>query len=301
MSTTEETVTAPTGKAAFDAARASLSAQSSDHAADTGEGNDTTPEATPTVEDPAPAADPPVETATTDDDGLLTAAEVEKLSEKERGLYEKAQKNYTLKTQKLAAERKDFEKWKPLIDAISADPEAAIRKLAEERGLKFAEPVTEDTTPEELKFLEPVLSARDKQLEAKIRAELAPLKEGMDRITSEAIAAETQADEAAFEAKYPDYRKLEPRMLELAQDFIPARKMEGGKYLAILRTLALAETSEAEKTKKVVEKINKAAANADPVESGIPNSRVEHAIPPPDKRSMRDAWEAAKRGERWVK
>ena len=268
---------------------------------------DDTPPETPPAQEPEKPADEPTETGEPPDT-LLSEEEVRQLSAKDRKLYEKAQKNYTQKTQKLAADRKAMEEWTPLIDGLKADPDATLEKLAKERGFVLQKPETKqestsaDDLPEELKFLEPIFSAREKALEAKIRAEMAPVKDGLDRMTSEAIAAETQSTIAQFSAdpRYSNWKQHEARMLEIGAEFIPAKPMSDFKYMQHLYTLATAELNEAEQTKKLVTKINKSAANVDPAAPTVQDSRVEHALPPPGSRSMRDAWDAAKRGESWV-
>ena len=304
--TVEQVTEQPKGDAAFAAARAQIAQSEKDQAQSAV--SDDTPE-TKTVEEPEKVADQPEESTEEEIDALLTPEEVAALPKKERSLYEKAQKNYTLKTQALAAERKEMEQWKTLIDALQNDPDSAIRQLAERRGLKFAEkPVEQDNTPipDELKFLEPIFAAREKAIEAKLEAKYGPLKEQVDSITSQAIAAETESSLAQFEAKNPGWKKYETRMLEIGQEFMPAKPMSDMKYMETLLTLAKINDTEAEKTKKVVEKINKAVASAEPNISGVPTHRVETTPPSnwtgmTDRQQLEAAMAAAKRGERWVK
>jgi hypothetical protein len=66
-----------------------------------------------------------------------------------------------------------------------------------------------------------------------------------------------------------------------------------------LYTLATAGLKQIETTKKTVDRINKAAKASEPQTSGAPPERVSTLLPPPDKRGIRDAFEAAKRGEVW--
>lgn len=300
----------PTGRDAFAAARASLPAQSTDQAPVISEPLDDTPEKK-TVEEPEKVADQPEKTTEDPEDTLLTADEVSKLNPKERGLYEKAQKNYTLKTQKLAADRKELEQWKPLIDQLTTNPDAAIEQLAQQRGMKLSKAAQDNTVekqteatlaelPEELAFLKPVFEAYGKKLMDTMRGEITPLKEGYSAIVSEAAAAETEATLKSFEAKYPGWQKHEKAMLDMGQKILPGKGMSDFEYMEILHRQVTAGTDEAERTKKTVEKINKSAAASESPTPGIANSRVEHALPPPDKRDIKAAWEAAKRGEVWT-
>lgn len=89
-------------------------------------------------------------------------------------------------------------------------------------------------------------------------------------------------------------------MLEIGKKFVPTEgAMTDFEYMETLHQLATANITQAEQTKKVVEKINKAAASAEPNTPGVSSERVEHVLPPPDQRSMRHAYAAAKRGEVW--
>lgn len=327
MSTTEETVTTevkpeaaaekatPAPKTFKEHYKAAKAAQSTDQGA--GEaGDDTTDdgeEKTPAQETEKPA-DEPTESGEDTNDALLTPEEVSKLSPGDRKLYEKAQKNYTLKTQKLAADRKDIDEWKPLIEGLKDDPATAVEQLAARFGLKVAKADAQDTKtvetktaetlaelPDDLQFLKPVFEAYGKKLLESVRGEIAPVKEAQDRIVSDAVASETESTLTAFEAKYPGWKKHEAKMLEIGKKFVPAAgSMTDFEYMETLHRLATADITEAEKTKKVVEKINKAAQSVEPTTPAAQDSRVEHALPPPGKRSIKDAYAAAKRGERWT-
>lgn len=300
---------APTGKAAFDAARASLSAQSKDDA--TSQAKDDTSTNKP-AEDTAEVADQPTE-ATDKTDALLTPEELAALSPKERAQAEKWQAKLTQESQRQAAQRKELEGLLPLVEALKTDPLSAIEKIATANGLKLSKAAEQDTktvdkhtaaamadVPEDLQFLKPVLESVVKKVLDSVKAEVAPIKEAHAQMASETAAAETTATLATFDAKYPGWKKHEGQMSAIAAKFVPvAGSMTDFEYMEQLYTLATAKDSAAEKTKKVVEKINKAAASVEPTSSGMPAERVEHALPPPEKRTMRDAYNAAKAGIRW--
>ena len=314
MSTTEETVqteSAPaTGKDAFAAARASITAQSPDQGVK--EVEPTEPDDTPVTEtpaeDPAKVADQPTEPTEEPTDALLTPAELAALPAKERARAEKWQAKLTRQAQANAAQAKAFDEWKPLIEALKSNPEAAIEELAKQRGLSIARPKqdtpVEDDLPPELAFLKPVLEARENRIEARIRAELAPVKEAQAHATNEAMARETEATKEQFSAKYPGWQKHEAKMLEIGQRIIPiAGKMTDFEYLELLHTMATANISEAERTKKVVEKINKAAQSVEPTTPGVSENRVEHVMPSgltDSSTRWKAAVAAAKQGHRWT-
>ncbi len=290
-------------KSVFDQAREAVAQSEKDQGA-AAASDDTTPETQP-AEEPEKVADQPEET-TEDTDAILSTDELAALPPQERKKAEKWVAKLTRQSQELSATKRDLEEWKTLVDALKNDPDAAIRQLAERRGLKFVqEPVTQDTVqpiPEELKFLEPIFAAREKAIKAELEAKYGRLEERVDTMSAEAAAAETESTIAQFTAKYPDWKKHEARMLELGQEFIPAKPMSDYKYMEHLHTLATAKITEAEQVKKTVEKINKSVASAEPPQSGVPNHRVEHHVPTdPAKRTLREAYEAAKRGEKWVR
>ena len=319
MSDTTETIPTETpkeatGKGAFAAARESIRAQSSDQGPEETPPEEDQPavEATPSQEPEKPADETP-DTGQTEDT-LLTTEEVSKLKGKELDLYKKAQANYTQKTQKLAEARKEFEQWQPLIQAFQQNPVDVIRQLAEQQGLKFAEeaPAPDTTTPQDTglpegwEFLNPILEARDKRIEAKIRAELGaeiqPIKEATSIAQSNAIAAETKANLEAFSTKYPGWQKHEARMIEEMQYFAPGA-LDDMQALEKAYKLVTADITKAEQVKETVNRINKAAAAVEPQVNGLEDKRVEHVMPSgltDSGKRFREAAKAAKRGERWT-
>ena len=141
-----------------------------------------------------------------------------------------------------------------------------------------------------------------KKLMADLRQEIAPVKEAQDAFVSQAVAAETESTMKAFDAKYPGWKKHEAKMLDIGKKFVPASgAMSDFEYLEVLHKLATADLADAEKTKKVVHDINKAVASVEPSHNGVSDSRVDHVLPPSGKRGIREAFEAAKRGEVWTK
>jgi small-conductance mechanosensitive channel len=310
---TTETASAPKGSDAFKAARASVAAQSTDQepeAAPAPAKDDTTD--TPPAEEPAVTDQPSEVTEPTD--ALLTPEELAALSPKERAKAEKWQAKLTQESQRQAAQRKELEGMIPLVEALKTNPQAALEEIAKQHGLTLTRNAQDTQTvqartaevmaelPQELDFLKPILEGYGQKIIDSLRGEITPIKEAHAAMISEAVAAETQSTLEAFSAKYPDWKKHEPKMLELGKKFIPtAGAMTDFEYMETLHNLATMNVAKAEQTKKAVARINKAAASSEAPTSGMSNERVEHALPPPEKRSMRDAFNAAKRGERWVK
>jgi len=313
--TKEETVsTEPKGASAFDSARASVRASSEAPEPETPP--DDTSASEPAHETETPADEPP-ETGT-DTDTVLSPEQLAKLSAKDRANAEKWQAGLTQRSQalkasenELKARENELKEWLPLIEALKTNPDAAIEQLAQRQGFTVskaqraaAETKAAQTAaelPEELQFLKPVFEEYGKKLLDNLRGEIAPIKQATDQMMTQAVAAETEATLKSFSAKYPGWEKYERAMIEEGKSILPGQGMDDFKYLERLYKLVTADVTEAEKTKKVVEKINKSAESSEQKKSGVPDSRVAHSLPPPDKRSMRDAYEAAKRGEAWEK
>ncbi len=317
---------APIGKAAFAAAREEIRSRAQSQKDDepeteTPESDKTTPAEAPPAQEPEPAAEPS-ETGPPEDT-LLSPDEVSKLSAKDRKLYEKAQKVFTQKTQKIAAERKEYEnfrktfdEWKPLIDAFTNDPDSAIKQIAERRGLKFAPqdtPIPEQAKetvaqlPEEWQFLKPVFDTLAQRVREEtlreVRGEIEPIRAAQDMAISNAVAAETKSTLEAFSAKYPGWQKLEPKMLELGAKFMPAEgAMTDFEYMETLYKLVNEPQTNADQTRRVIDKINKVVENSEPITNGTPEARVEHIMPNDvtPRNRLRKAAEAARQGIRWV-
>lgn len=307
MSTTEESVQVPssaptetpaapvanTGKSAFAAARASLRSETTDK-----------PSQETPVEEPSKVEDQP-QAATDDTDSLWTPDELAKLTKQQQELVRKMQGDYTRKTQKLSAERKELEADIAFVKSLRENPDTVLEHLAKQRGFTLAresaETATSEETPADLKFLEPWLEAREKRLEAKIRAEYEPVQKGVQELVTAAAAKETESTLKAFAASHPGWEKHEQAMIEVGKKFLPTGDMTDDEYMEALHTLVTAKESEAEKTKKVVEKINKAVERSEQKVAGMSSERVEHVMPPPGKRGIREAFAAAKRGEVWTK
>ena len=297
--TTEATVA--TGAAAFDAARTQIA-----------KGDDTSSQP---AQEPDKVADESTATTDTKPDVLeIPEEDVKKLSLRDQQVYRALQKKFTETSQKHSALEKQLQPWKPLIDAFTENPEQALAQLAEERGFRLAK-INQDTQtverqtaaalselPPDLDFLKPYFDAYGKQIIETVRREIAPIKETTEHIISEAAAAETQGTLDAFTAKYPEWQKHETQMLELGQKFIPAKgKMTDFEYMEHLYSLATADMRKAEQTKAVISQINKSVGAAETATPGMSSRNVEHTLPPEGKRGIREAFEAAKRGERWVR
>ena len=298
---TPVTTETPRGADAFTAAREAVG--KADALVPEVSTSDDTPTETP-AEDTETTADQPQETVS-DPDTLLTPEELAALPPKERAKAEKWQAKLTQKAQALSAKEKEFSEWEPLIQGFKTNSKETLAQVAKQLGMTVAELKAQDTPsedlPDELAFLKPVFEQRERALVEKLRAENAPIKQAYEQVIAETSAAETESTLKSMSAEFPGWEKHEPKMLEIAREIQPAAGTSEAKYLRTLYKLATADLTEAERTKKVVARINQSAKVSEERTSGIANERVAHAMPPPEKRSMRDAFEAAKRGEVWEK
>lgn len=323
--TAEETVTKPTTfREHFEAAKAA--AQSEDQGTDEqpntsveASGDDTDGNAQ-TAEPTDKTADQTEETVEETEDGLLPADEAAKLTGDARKQYERMNKAFTTKTQALAAQRKELEQWQPLIEALQNDPDATLQEIASKRGLALTKAATQDSSvaavdtvkqetqqalaelPEELKFLAPYFEALGKRILSSVEGKLQPIAATHKQFLDRSIESETNATLKAFSAQHPGWEKHEQKMLSIGRKVQPANgELTDIEYMELLYQLATKDVTEAEKTKKAIEKINKSAAAAEPAGNGVPEKNVVHAMPAPEKRGIREAYAAAKRGELWQK
>jgi hypothetical protein len=311
--TRTETVQAP--KSIREHYEAAKTAQSkADQAPDAAApGDDTKPEPE-TVEQPQ-AGDQPEEAAPSEDT-LLTADEVAKLSPKERTLYEKAQKNYTIKTQELARQRKELEPWKDLISNLQ-DParwkdtvrqlaqQAEILPKAEQQAVQAEAEKTVAELPEELKFLQPYFEQFGQKLLGQLQSKIDPVVASQNEIVMQKIAESTEATMKSFGEKHKGWEAHETAMTDLAKQIQPVGNMSDYDYMEMLYKLATFDMQSADRTKQIAAKIQKSAAAAETPSSGVQSERVEVALPSnlrgaSSSDRLKAAFEAAKRGEHWT-
>lgn len=302
---------------AFAAAREehSVEEQATDDAAGTEATIGDTETAQPPAETSDEAAGQPEATAEEDEGRILSKEDEAKLSPELKATYRKMQKSFTQKTQKLSAKYKDAEQDLELGRALRSNPTAVIEAIATQTGMKLVKGEVQKgdapTTPEvsgsigdELKKdLGPELAWLADRLapaiERIVERKIGPTQQGLNEVVAQSAAAETNATMTAFGEKYKGWEKYEPKMLEIARRVQPTDgQMTDYEYMELLYTLARAGETEAESTKRAIQRINGAAEKAESSESGIPTSRVAPAAP--SKRpTFKQAFEAAKRGEVW--
>lgn len=314
-----ETATKPTFQQAAESASATLAAE--EKAPETPAAGETKVEEAKPVEEPKAEAQPK---ETAEETELLSKEQVASLTPEQQANYKKMQKAYTQKTQKLAAERKALEQYKDLIEAYEDDPKALVKTLAKHHDLKLAEEVAaeqksaaavteqsnalqadlrallgEDNAPLAdglAKIFEKHLQAASRQV---VSSELAPLQQRQQQLEMESVQKSTAAEFDAMTSRHPDWKEYEPAMLELAQKWQPAdrTKMSTAEYLDMLYRIVNLDSSEAKQTAKVMERLNKSAAAAEPAKEAV-NSQIT-TPQRPKKPTIQEAFAAAKKGIVW--
>jgi len=282
------------------------------------EPDDTKPESTQATEPPELVADQPA-ISTEPAESFLTPDEVNKLTPEQQMVHKRMNRAYTAKTQALSAERKSIEQYQQLIHAFETNPTETLKTLAKHYGLPVTEApavaeaqvqsMTDSVLTElreslgpELSFLADKLTPAFDKLarhisESVISAKVKPIEEAQQQQIAETAAKQTEAVLSNFTAKHPGWNKHEAKMAEIGQKLTP-NGMDEVEYLETLYALATAKEQSAAMTKAVVDQINKAAASSESIESGVSASRV--ASNPPKLPTFAQAWDAAKKGERFV-
>lgn len=225
---------------------------------------------------------------------------------------------FTQKTQALAAERKELQAVKMIVETLQRDPQGTLEALGKHYGVKFGAeqaPATQEKSIDamvekmrtalgpELDFLAdklaPVMQEMAKGL---VEQEVKPVKEWQEKARKVQAERETEAILQKFTAKRPDWKQpeIQSKMDGLAKQ-ISNQGMDEVEYLDMLYTIATKNRSEAEQTKTVIKKMQAAAANAEPSDNGVSPGKVSHSAP--KFKGLNDAFdsafEAAKKGIQW--
>lgn len=274
------------------------------------------------VETEQPQAEDQSTEAAEDTESLLTKEEEAALKGEAAKQYKQMQRAFTQKTQKLSEERKKIEQWQTFIDSFQANPQETLKRLAGSYGLQVAEPEQQrmNTTVQEVADesvqqlrealgpegtvladrLAPVFENLARRIaQTVVKTEVDPIKEAQQRATAEAMAAEAESELEAFGKRHADWKEYESKIVELGKKFQPAQnsEMDTSEYLDMLYFLATKDRTDAATTKSVVDRLNKSVRAAAQETAGVSQKVVTPAAP--KKPSFQEAWQAAKRGERW--
>jgi hypothetical protein len=243
-----------------------------------------------------------------DDEGLSLSAEdlaAIKADPRLKALYKNLHKGFTSKSQKLAAGDR-------LLRAFQSDPAGTVKALAGRAGVKLAdEPPkadvraaiqTELTSAVGEDLAGQLLPVFEKIASKIAESQIAPLRAELDQQMARSVEEQSALVQETFLQKYPDAKKFEREMMEVAQTIRPVPGTNAVSYLETLYLLATRQKKSGGEAARAVDKMVK-AASAGERPGGTPGNRV--AATPPDMSKMtksqklRAALDAAKRGERW--
>lgn len=263
--------------------------------------------ASPLNEPPAPASES-LDAATPTDD-LISETELTALKAKHANdpdaLIKELKGQWTRKNQ-AASEAIAFAK------DFHANPTAAISKLAPSLGLTVTPTATERQTAATTKTAQTIADAATSKLTELLGAELgaefgtvlravaeetaksvvAPIQTAHQELQQHAAHEQQAAMFSAFEARHPDWKLHEAKIVELGQMFEPKAGSDLGKYMDKLYDLATVDTRIATGVQTKIDQMTQGAKTAESATRTVPDSAIQQA--PRKIRNVRDAYEEAK-------
>jgi hypothetical protein len=275
-------------------------------------GTDDTTSSTPPGE-----PEPEGQGETPDDDEiepLISDEEFEQRKNDPAQLRNYLNRNYTEKMQATAPLRR-------LARALEADPIGTLRAMAQRMGHDLTptsgggeEPETPQPGTQAPSDIQSAVNARLTELygaevasqlgpilvnvaRAIAQQEIAPFKEVGDHVLSTAAASEARATMQQMDAKYPGWRKHERAMQALTIKMPPADDANMLEYTENLYLLASRRAAEGPAARDLAARHAASARASEPRATGVPGGRVTQN--PPAKPTFEQAFQAAKRGERF--
>lgn len=258
------------------------------------------------------SAETTTETESNEAEELLDKDVYERVKDNPELLRKELNKAFTTKSQALSAERKAIEPYAEFVRALEEDPRSAVMALAQSLGMKIPE---EGATEKQAKTIGDAIMERVRERLGEEYGDLAdklapamaevaqmvalavakPIKEELDSVVDSSTAAQARAAVEAFEKAHPDWKKHEKAMVALSKKLPPGEGMTEAEYLDVLYTIATRDTAIGDSVKKVVSRIGKSTGSGDN-KGGVHSGQVatrSSSLP-----SFKEAYEAAKRGER---
>lgn len=242
-----------------------------------------------------------------DDDTLLTEAEIEALAGDPQKLVEGFQKAYTKKTQRLAQQRN-------FIRLLDEHPEEMLAVLAGKRGMKLVAAAAaeggggegkakvDDEAFSELETLfgtdlaTKMLPAIEKIADRVANKKVEPIQADRAREATEAAREVSRQVLETMDTKYPDWKKYEKPMIQLAAKVQPTSAMTPLEFSEMLYKTVRGEREVADSTGKVITRMQESARRSQPRTLGVADARVVSG--PAGKISFEKAFEMAMKGQR---
>lgn len=220
----------------------------------------------------------------------------------------------TKKFQQLSKQRKELEPYADLIRGLDEDPQGTVEALARQLGINLSGPpakvekqvaemgdqirdaVREALGPEYEDIADKLAPAMRRVAEMVAAETAKPLVAEHDRLIQESALRESVAVIEQFEKSNPGWRKHEPAMVELSKKLMPQKGMSEREYMDILYTVVTRDASEGDRTKRIVERINK-STRTDSATTRVRSADV--IVKPSALPTFEEAAAAARRGERF--
>lgn len=260
------------------------------------------------------ASDDAAETEASDAVELIGQSKYESLKSNPVALAKELNRAATKKFQTLARQREELEPYSDFIRALDEDPRSAIEAVARQLGMEIGGSKQEvrqqvadlntviqhqvrQALGPDYEDLADRLAPAMRQVAEMVAAETAkPLMAEQTRLIQETAVKESAASLESFSQKHPDWKEHEEDMVALSKKMNPGEGMSQSEYLENLYYLVTRQSSEGERLKKVVQRINKSAP-AGSESTRVPASRV--ATRPAGNPTFAEAAAAALRGERF--
>lgn len=260
----------------------------------------------------------PQGTSTTPDDAVLAdgSGEEQLLSDEEyqrlaaggdlEAMRRGMQKAFTQKTQALAAKRKEAEQALAFVNQLQTDPLNTLKALANQVGADITLPTRQDKVKEATdqlyeKFKSVLGEDGARELmpafEEMIGRMMAPIRHNLQMNAAKEAEVLSKVAIEALTDRHADWKKFEPRMMEIAKQIQVSDNISEDDYLEYLYVLASKDQAVADETSKKIDKINKAAKASEPSARTVAPGKV--ATAPAGKVSFKQAAAAALRGERF--
>lgn len=267
--------------------------------------------------------------------GLISAEEYATVKDDPAAFRKALLKGFTQKTQQLAKERGELGDWVKIRDAVNEDHVAALTALAAQFGLEIRNPEADTSRGSTTATTTQVATDAGDQAVAKLKAALSkvgldeiadeltpiireiaegaagkanePIRAHQEQLIEESAKREADATLDGFGKTHPDWKPgndVDKAMARIAGQFEIKRDPKTGKalmsdteYLDAVYFLATKDAQIAKAAQEAIDRMTTSAQAAERTTSSVAGDKVSKT--PPKGAKFDDAYQAAKRGERW--
>jgi hypothetical protein len=248
---------------------------------------------------------------------LLGQEQFDRLKNDPIALRKELNRAATQKFQEIARYKKVLRPYVNLISGLDSDPVNTVAQLAQQMGLTVAkaQPKTEQETqqvatdigqqitdhvkealgPEYEDFAARLGPALHQVAQLVAQKTTEPLINRQNELIMETAVRESKSALDSLGKRHPDWKRYEDRMTQISQRLLP-NGMDEHEYLDTLYTLASRDGAEGDRTKKIVNRINKSTSSESDGSRAVDQSYVTRTPSKPP--TFAEAAAAALRGER---